>query len=304
MAEKQQSLPGAEAPTEPKTEAKTPEVVSPRAVAGTAKAKMENLRGLLEKMKASMSAVLPRHLTPDRLIKVALVAANRTPRLLDCTPQSFAAAMIQAAELGLEPGGGLGHGYLVPFRNGKTGKWEVVFMPGYRGYIALARRSGEIAGIEAHPVYEKDKFIVRFGLEPRLDHEPNLEVDGKDRKVKSFYAIATMKDGVRQVEFMTLADVEHIRAKSKAKDDGPWKTDYEEMGRKTVVKRLCKYLPLSPELAKAIAIDNAVETGDFSDLEPVAELAGVTAEEGDDAQDAGGSRTDALTQKLTAGAAS
>jgi recombination protein RecT len=302
MAEKQQSLPGAEAPSESKTEAKTPEVVNQRAVAGTAKAKMDNLRGLLEKMKSHMLAVLPRHITAERMIKVALVAASRTPRLLDCTPESFAGAMMQASELGLEPGGALGLAYLVPFKNRHTNRYEVVLIPGYRGYIALARRSGEIKNIEAHPVYEQDKFIVRFGLEPKLDHEPNLEVSGKDRKFKSVYAMAELRDGVHQVEFLPKADVDHIRAKSKAKDDGPWVTDYDEMARKTAVKRLCKYLPLSPDLAKAIALDNAAETGDFSDLEPIAELAGITGEDGDDAENAGGSRTEALTQKLTAGA--
>ena len=298
MADKQQSLPGAAAPTEPKTA----EVVNDRAVAGTAKAKMDNLRGLLEKMKSHMLAILPRHITPERMIKVALVAASRTPRLLDCTPESFAGAMMQASELGLEPGGALGHAYLVPFKNRHTGRYEVVLIPGYRGYIALARRSGEIRNIEAHPVYEQDKFFVRFGLDPKLDHEPNLDVAEKDRRLKSVYAMAELRDGVHQVEFLTKSDVDHIRAKSKAKDDGPWVTDYDEMARKTAVKRLCKYLPLTPELARAIALDNAAEKGDFSDLEPIPELAGITGEDGDDAQDAGGSRTDQLTQKLTAGA--
>lgn len=304
MAEKQGALPGTTdtpAPAAGASQAKTPEVVNNRAVAGTAKAKMDNLRGLLEKMKASMLAVLPKHITPERMIKVALVSASRTPRLLECTPQSFFAAMMQAAELGLEPGGALGHAYLVPFKNGSTQKYEVVMIPGYRGLIALARRSGEIRSIEARPVYERDRFFVRFGLDPKLDHEPNLEVDGKDRKLKAVYAMAELTDGVRQVEYMTKADVDHIRKKSKAANDGPWVTDYDEMSRKTAVKRLCKYLPLSPELAKAVAIDNAAEAGDFSGIEPI-EMLALGDGDGEDAGDQSGTATDRLTEKLTAGA--
>lgn len=216
----------------------------------------KNLEGLLrrEEFQRSLADVAPKHITKERIVKLALVAASRQPKLFECTPQSFLQSVMKSAELGLDCVGTLGQGYLVPYYNGKIKAFECQFIVGYQGLIELARRSGNISRIESRVVYEKDEFIVEYGLEPKLIHKPYL---GGDRgKIVCVYAIAELKDGSRQVEVMTLDEVERIRDRSKAKDGGPWITDFAEMARKTVIRRLAKYLPLSPELAKAIETDD------------------------------------------------
>lgn len=312
MPEKQQTLTEISNPPQPApkeygpepAQVKDPEVLKPETgLATTAKAKMENVRGLLEKLKPSLLAVAPKHLTPERLVKVALVAAQRTPRLLDCTPQSLMIAMMHAGELGLEPGGALGHGWLVPFKNNKTGKYEATFIPGYRGLVYLAHNSGEVESIEAAVVYEKDEFDFDRGFADDgkggfLKHKPALENAGKPRLA---YALAWIKGMKRpKFEVMTKAQIEHVKTRSKSTGpDSPWTTDPDEMWKKTVVKRLAKMLPLSPEkaerFARAVERDNRVEAG--GPLEPIEglELVDDSSEEAEP-----GTKTDQLTQKLVA----
>lgn len=204
--------------------------------------------------QSSLSDVLPKHLTPERVVKMALVAASRQPLLFKCTKESFLQAIMKSAELGLDCSGTLGRAYLVPYFNSKIGAYEAAFIPGYQGLIELARRSGNIARIESRVVYEKDSFVVEYGLEQKLIHTPSLIADRGD--MKCVYAIAELMDGSRQLEVMTIEEVEGIRLRSRAKDNGPWKTDYSEMARKTVIRRLAKYLPLSTELQKAFEADD------------------------------------------------
>lgn len=224
---------------------------------------MATLAQLLESKKDQLALQVPKHLTAERLIKVALSAVSRQPKLLECTPESVYLAVMQAAQLGLEPNL-LGACYLVPFNNkkkiGGREEWvtEAQFIPGYRGLIDLARRSGQIDGVEAHVVYEKDTFRVSYGLEPMLEHTPYLGDEDAGR-VKLVYAIGRLKGAAPQVEVMTFAQVERIRMLSKAKDSGPWKDHWGEMARKTVVKRLMKYLPLSVELVQALEADSRFE---------------------------------------------
>ncbi len=239
-------------------------------VATQPKTKLEGVRNFLEKMQGNLTAVLPRHLTAERMIKVALVSCAKTPKLLDCTSQSMAAAMMQAAELGLEPGGALGHAYLVPFKN------QVQFIPGYRGLIELARRSGEIAQIGAWPVFKGEAFEYTNTDEgQKLTHVPNFESSRSAENLTHVYMIARLKgEDLPQIEVMSRAEVEAVRARSKAANAGPWVTDFVEMARKTVVKRGIKYLPLSSEkfekLAQAIEISNRAERDEI-DLEVLPE---------------------------------
>jgi len=218
-----------------------------------AKKGQPTIQQFLESRKDLIAQVAPKHLTPDRLIKVALMARARNKALLLCSPESLLQAVINAAELGLEPSGLLGQAYLVPY-----GK-DVQLIPGYRGLIDLARRSGQISRIEAHVVHENDTFDISYGIEPKLEHKPTLSAN--PGKPVAVYAIAKLKDGTTQVEVMTISQVEAIRSRSKAAKSGPWVTDFEEMARKTVVRRLCKYLPLSPELQKALEFEESIESG-------------------------------------------
>jgi recombination protein RecT len=220
---------------------------------------ISNLNALLKRAEPQIKMALPRHMTPERMLRVALTAAQRTPDLLKCDPLSFVGAVVQASQLGLEPDGALGHAYLVPFNNRKTGRMEVQLIAGYRGLIDLARRSGSVNAISAHVVYEKDEFSFVYGLEEKLEHKPYM---GKDRGVAvCVYAIARLKDGGYAFDVMPVSEVEKIRNKSKAGNSGPWQDHWDEMARKTVIRRLCKYLPLSPEIHRAIGLDEMADAG-------------------------------------------
>lgn len=210
------------------------------------------LREILGNAQGAIRAVLPRHITPDRVLKMAMVAALREPKIYNCTGASVINAIMRASELGLDFSGTLGEGWIIPFKR------EATFIPGYRGYLKLARNTGQISRIEAHVVYEDDRFDLEFGLEPKLVHVPNLKRAAK-RVVLCAYMVAQFKDGAKQLEVMTLQELEDIRNRSRAKDNGPWVTDRAEMYRKTVVRRGSKYLPLSPEMEKLITYDNVVD---------------------------------------------
>lgn len=212
-------------------------------------------------MRQSIADVLPRHLTPERMAKMVLIACSRQPKLYECTRESIAKAIITASELGLDCSGTLGSGYLVPYFNSKIGASEVQFIPGYRGLIDLARRSQQISRIEAQVVYDQDDFVCEFGLEPKLVHRPYMGADRNEskEKIRCVYGIAELRDGSKQLEVMTAAQIEGIRKRSRAGDSGPWKSDFSEMARKTVVRRLCKYLPLSAEMEKALVAENDAE---------------------------------------------
>jgi recombination protein RecT len=137
------------------------------------------------------------------------------------------------------------------------GRKEVQFQVGYKGLLALARRSGEISTITAEVVHANDTFAYQLGDEPMIDHKPSLEDEpGEPIFV---YAIAKLKDGGIQRVVMTRGAIEKIRTRSKAGSSGPWVTDWEEMAKKTAIKRLCKLLPMSIELADAIATDTEAE---------------------------------------------
>jgi len=206
------------------------------------------LRDMLEQRRDSIAQLIPKHLSADRLMKVALNCVSKTPMLQQCTPLSLLQCVITAAELGLEPGGALGHAYLVPFKTTAT------LVIGYRGFIQLMRNTRQLSSIRAVVVHEKDVFKMREGIEQSIKHEPFL--DGEAGPLKYVYCVAKLKDGSIQIELMTRAQIEAIRARSRSGSNGPWVTDYEEMAKKTVVRRIAKYLPLSAEVEKAIEHDN------------------------------------------------
>jgi recombination protein RecT len=229
--------------------------------------KLSNLKNLLEKSKGSIAKTLPTHMSAERMVKIAVVAASRNPALLQCDPLSLLRALMEASQLGLEPFTGLQQAYIIPFKNHKTGQTEAQFIPSYRGLIDLARRSGNIISIEAHLVYEHDTFEVEMGLNPKLRHVPYFE--GSRGKIKLVYAVAILKDGGQQFEVMSKSDVDEVKATSKSSNNGPWVSHYGEMCRKTCVKRLVKYLPMSVEMARAITKDNAAEAEDVFDVDAI-----------------------------------
>jgi len=224
------------------------------------------VRSLLEKSKPQLAMALPKHITPERMLRVALTSVQRNPKLLECTPTSLLGAIFQAAQLGLMPDGTTGESYLIPFRNNKkNGVMEVQFMPGYRGLLQLARRSGQISTFTARVVHAKDKFKVRLGLNPTLEHEP---YDGPDDPgdLTYAYAIAHMKDGGIQWDYMNRREIEDIRKRSKSAGSGPWITDFDEMAKKTIIRRIAKLLPCSVEMQTAVSLDEMAERDIPQDL--------------------------------------
>ena len=208
----------------------------------------------LQRYRSQIEAALPRHMTPDRMARIVTTEIRKVPQLLQCNPKSLFGAVIQAAQLGLEPGSALGHCYLIPY-----GK-DVNLIIGYRGMIELARRSGQIVSIEARCVYANDEFRFSFGLKPELHHVP---ASGDRGELTHVYAVAHLKGGGVQWEVMTKDEVDQIKAMSPAakRKDSPWNTHFSEMARKTVIRRLFKYLPVSVEIQTAVTLDEQADAG-------------------------------------------
>lgn len=239
-----------------------------------------------DKNKATLQAVLPKHVSPDRMLKIALGALRTTPKLMDCTVESLFGAVVQCAQLGLEPNTPMGHVYLIPFDKKKQqgGQWivertDVQIVIGYKGMLDLARRSGQIVSIAAHEVCERDEFDYAYGLDERLEHKPAM---GDRGDIIAFYAVAKLKDGGHCFEVMSRAQVEGIRDNSqgykaaeanakryKKPGDSPWHNQFAEMGRKTVTRRLFKWLPMSIEMATASALEGRSEAGQPQSLDTV-----------------------------------
>lgn len=222
---------------------------------------VSSVNALMTQYKSQIAAALPKHMTPERLSRIALTELRKTPKLMECDPKSFVGAIMICAQLGLEPGGALGHIYLIPFENRKKGIVECQTMIGYRGMIDLSRRSRQVISLQAHEVYENDFFEFEYGLNEMLKHVPNMNDRGKN--IKCFYAVAKLVGGGHQIEVMSKGDVDKIKAKSKGANAIPWSEYYAEMGKKTVIRKLFKYLPVSIEIQQAVKIDEEVENGHF-----------------------------------------
>lgn len=210
-------------------------------------------------LKAQIQMALPKHLSAERMTRIAMTELKKIHKLQQCSPASFIGALIQCSQLGLEPGNNLGHAYLIPFDNKKNNTTECQLIIGYRGMLDLAKRSGQVISIQSHTVYENDLFEFEYGLNPKLRHVPARSNPGN---IIYVYACALLKDGGNQFEVMSNEEIKGIMSQSKASKFGPWQTHYDEMARKTVIRRLFKYLPVSIELTKAITLDEDADRGD------------------------------------------
>lgn len=199
-------------------------------------------------MEKQFAAVLPAICTPERFTRFALSSVRRVPKLLDCDPKSVMSAFMTCAELGIEPDGRRAH--LIPYGR------ECTLIIDWKGMKELVLRSGFVAFLHAGNVHEGDHF--RYGINatgPFLEWEP-MTAGGKRGDIIGAFAVAKMKSGELVHEFMTLDEIKAIQARSKAGRSGPWTTDFGEMAKKTVLRRLMKGLPMSPELQKAIEADD------------------------------------------------
>lgn len=203
---------------------------------------------LLESGKDQLQKVLPQVIQSDRFIRVALTEIRKSLPLQKCNPVSVCAAVMQAAQLGLEFGSTLGHAYLIPYGA------EATLQVGYRGLMHLARRSGAVKAFEARVVYADDEFSYEFGLYPNIKHIPK-----NTGAITHIYAIATLTDGSKVFDVMTKAAIDDHRAKYASRNKDTWEKAYEEMAKKTVIKRLIKSLPITPEVADALEIESRFE---------------------------------------------
>ena len=223
-----------------------------QAVARTPKTIKDLLQG--EEIRKQVAAALPRHMTPERFLRVALNATMRQPELLECSRESFFRALLDLSAYGLEPDGRRAH--LIPFRNGKTGKKDVQLIIDYKGLVELVRRSGDVSYVHCDVVYEKDEWSYGFGTNAHLKHTPNLEDRGT--KVKAVYSFVRLKDGSEDFIVMSRQDIEKVRKASKAADSGPWSQWWDEMAKKTAFRRHSKWLPLSPEVKDVVEREDEI----------------------------------------------
>ncbi len=236
--------------------AKTP----PKTLAGF---KSGDVSTLLSAYKLQIAQAIPKHLTAERVIQLATTVIARNQEIKACTPQSVIGAVMNAAMLGLDITPQFGQAYFVPRNNSKINAKECTFMVGYRGWVQLFRRSGEISTIYAEVVREGDEFTVEYGLENNLVHKPNLTKRGK---LIAVYAVVKYKDGGYNFSVLTEADVLARKRRSQAVQNGkssPWDTDPEAMWKKSAIRSLIPYVPASVEMLKAAVTDGAVINSDM-----------------------------------------
>lgn len=233
-------------------------------VATTNNSEKKTMQSYIKSMEGEIKKALPSVITPERFTRMVLSAISVNKQLASCTPASFLGAMMSAAQLGLEPNTALGQAYILPYMN--KGTLEAQFQLGYKGLIDLAYRSGEVEVVQAHIVYENDEFECEYGLEPKLTHTPADRDRGEPIKV---YAVFKTKSGGYGFEVMSMDDVRNHASKyskSYGSSFSPWKTNFEEMAKKTVLKRVLKYAPLKSDFVRGITQDESIKTEIADDM--------------------------------------
>lgn len=234
----------------------------------TLKEQTQTFGNLLEKYKGTFADLLPKALSFERMFRLGQLAMSRQPLLAQCSMSSLLSAMLKSAEMGLEPDGT--RAALVPYHNKKTGKMEATLIPMWQGLAELVRNTGEVSALDTDIVFEHDKFIFIKGLDPELKHTPAMRGDRGD--LIGAWAMVRYKNGGSDQEWMSKEEIDKIRQRSRAKDYGPWSTDYTEMARKTVFRRLAKRLPKSTGLITALDAESQFEAGEVLDMVALPEM--------------------------------
>lgn len=210
----------------------------------------------IQAQEQKFAEAMPEVMQPQRFMRIAIGAIRRNPKLLECDALSLMGTLLVAAQLGLEVNTPLGHFYLIPRWNKKTGKLEADGQIGYKGWIELLDRTGLVSSMTAEVVHEKDQFLYRLGDDPRIDHVPNLADRGKP--IAYYVSIRLTNGGVFR-KVLSRSDVEKYRARSQSPNAGPWVSDFDSMALKTTFLRLVTWLPKSLEIKRASAYENALE---------------------------------------------
>ena len=247
----------------------------------------------LKRKQGTFEALLPAHLKPEKMMKGFWAAAARNPKIVECSPESVLNCFLVSASLGLEIGRMRGGMHVVPFNN--KGVLTLTPIPDYRGLMDLAYRSGQVKGIRAVAVYDGDLFEYEEGTADGIRHVPKLDTDRSPGKLKYVYAVAHLEGARPQFVVMTRQEVEQHRARSRAKESGPWVSDYVAMALKTVIKALTNWLPTASEkLIQAVELDDRAERGE--DMAGVFDFELTPEPQGDDPE----SRTEKVKRDLEA----
>jgi len=198
----------------------------------------------IQQMQPEIARALPAHLDANRISRIILTVVHKTPKLMDCTRDSFAGAILTAASLGLEVGNG--EAYLVPY-----GK-ECQFIPGYLGLAKLFWQHPLAKHLDAQPVYELDDFDYAYGLDPFLRHKPSAEVERG--QIICYYAVAKLTTGASAFVVLTPAQIKELR-KGAEGPSGKIADPMHWMERKTCIRQLTKLLPKSSDFSHAIEAD-------------------------------------------------
>lgn len=230
--------------------------------------KPKTLVGWINSMKPEIERALPKHVDADRIARIAITTIRTNKDLQSCEPMSFIAALMQASQLGLEPNTPLGEAYIIPYKD--KGVPSARFEVGYKGLLSLAHRTGEYQTIYAMEVYANDEFDYAYGLEPYLTHKPAEEPEGEPVR---YYAVYHLKNGGKEFRVWSRKKVEqHAGKYSQAFKKGwtsPWKTDFDSMAKKTVLKDLLKYAPKSIEFSRALSMDETIKHEVAEDMSEV-----------------------------------
>src|SRR2546422_7300548 len=223
------------------------------------------VEALLVQARAQIVKCLPRHLDADKMIYVALETVRADSYLRQCEPQSIVQAVLEASQLGLMLGNKLGHAYLAPRREKKTNTLKCQLLIGYRGFIALAHRTGKVSSIYPAIVHQGDQFSLKLGTGRQLVHVPLLDPAKRGDWIGA-YAVVEFRDGRTDFEWMTRQEIEKVKQCSESASEAwsPWRRFEDEMIKKSPIRRMAKRLCLSSEdmtLVEAAVRDEYREMG-------------------------------------------
>lgn len=222
------------------------------------------IAGELAKNSAKFSELLPKHISVTKFNSAFMQACISNPSLLQCTPTSLLTCAIRSAQLGLVPDANTGEAHLIPFNNQERGNiLEAQFLPGYRGLIQLAMRSGQVKKFQPRAVYQGDLFEFEYGTEEYIKHKPNRQ----SLQITDVYAIIEFVNGGKMFDIMSLDEIEAVRNDSPEWKNTPaahknktfWGARFPDMAKKTVIRRLSKFAPISPEFQFAVSLDEKIE---------------------------------------------
>ena len=226
----------------------------------------QDLKSLLVRTRTQIVKYLPRHLDADKMIYVALETVRADSFLRQCEPLSIVQAVLEASQLGLMLGNKLGHAYLVPRRDKKANNiLKCQLLIGYRGFIALAHRTGKVSSIFPAIVHQGDQFSLKLGTGRQLSHVPLVDVSKQGDWIGA-YAVAEFRDGRTDFEWMTRQEIEKVKQCSESAGEAwsPWRRFEDEMIKKSPIRRMAKRLCLSSEdmaLVEAAVRDEYREMG-------------------------------------------